>query len=584
MIDDSISIVLPVMNEEEHIKHFCESLITAFRHVSEEVELIIVDGSTDQTWSILGDLAEKHSFVRPVKQSGKGFSQALGQGLKMVSFKWILAMNADGNHRIEDALELFLARKRGEMIVGSRFVYGGGTESSYIRFLMSRYASKLVGKLSGSRLRDNFSSFFLIEKEKLSNQIIDASFHGLGEGMLRLTALLREKGTPVKEHPVVYGVRLSGSSKTNLIDYLIAYLKEALRIRREKPRPTLKILRIIAQFLPVALLVFMCSRNPDVFVSIAGWSYATPMVFICLLLSISIRIYRFHSIVKGVGWNPGIWRVAEDLFASRYWNEMLPVRLGDLVRVERLNQRDRIPVLHVIGMIYWEKIIGITTAIIGLAVLLYYIFAFNPSTINITLVLALLYIIPIILTWTAFCILYSIIKHLYRISLRGIDMERVGKELTDLRIDLSGKDWQIAFPGKIAAAKVQGVLCDIYRWNCFTSPRRILHTVITSYTVWILVGLSLYFMSSVFNFSVGIPVMLASAFATGITAQIRYLPGGIGQIELTQSAVMGLLGVPLHQAVILASAYSISMRLTNVVLGLLRKTGVFSGRRAASGN
>lgn len=581
MNNSGISIVLPVKDEEGHITQFCKTLLSAFREEADTVEIIVVDGSTDHTWQLLHDLAEKETFIRPVKQSGTGFSQALGQGLKIASAPWILAMNADGNHQITDAVEMFRARRRGTVLIGSRFVPGGGTEASYLRFLMSRYTSLLTGKLSGSGLRDNYSSFFLIEKEQLSVPVIDASFYGRGEGMLRLVSLLRKRKTRIREHPVVYGARLSGSSKTDLADSLVGYLTEAFRIRRDKPRPSMKLLGRIAPFVPVILLVWMCFSHQDVFSSIAGTSFAIPFVFLCLLVSVFLRVVRFSKVVKGMGWHPERGEIAEDLLASRYWNEMLPVRLGDLIRVERLNQRNGIPVHNIIGMIYWEKFIGISTAIIGLVTLFFYLRVIDPAGIHFLWRAGFLAAIPVAVSWVLWTIVVRFMKRITRLAAEELDLKRVGDEAAEVRTEISGRDWGITFPLKPVVDKVRGFISDLGRWNRFSRPGQILHTVVTSYAIWISVGLSLFFIAEVFGFSVKIPVMMASAFATGITIQFRYLPGGIGQIELTQSAVMGLLGVPLPQAVILASACSISMRLTNVILGLLRNTGVFSGGRPA---
>lgn len=566
----TLSIILPTMNEEQHIGSFCTDILTAFQKICNSVEIVIVDASSDATWSILGKLAHVHSEIRPLQQKSSGFSSAIGEGLEASEGEWLLSMNADGNHRIEDAVALFQARAPKKITIGSRFVSGGGTKTSYLRFLMSRYTSRFIGILSGSKLRENFSSFFVLESKLLNHDVISSCFRGGGgEGMLYLVSHLRRNGIDSKEYPVIYGARKSGSSKTNLLDFLYKYLVSAYKIRRDRPRPAIGLLGRLAQVLPVLLFLWICVRHPEVFNSATIEYFPLLLVFSCLIGSVLMRVCRFSAIIKRMGWNPGFSKIALDLIGSRYWNEILPIRLGDFIRLKRLNQRDRIPAYQSLGMIYWEKIVGISTGLFGLIAALLYM-KLELAAGFISLKIFLFISTPILASWLFWILLKKLFRMIFNTTSRQIDLQRIQRELKEVKAEVTGPGWFLRLPLAPVANWITCLQSNFEPWRVLLKPLPLLHTIFTSFAIWAFVAGSLIFLNFTFGLSISIPVLIASAFATCMTAQLRFLPGGIGQVEVTQAAVLCYFGVPLEHAILLASAYIITMRLTNVILGLCR--------------
>ena len=96
-----ITIVIPAHNEEGAIG----SVLSALRGVAHPAlrEVIVVDdGSSDRT----GEIAEA-SGVRVIRQpSNRGYGAALKAGIRAASSGFVLTMDADGQHRIEDVLKL----------------------------------------------------------------------------------------------------------------------------------------------------------------------------------------------------------------------------------------------------------------------------------------------------------------------------------------------------------------------------------------------------------------------------------------------------------------------------------------------
>ncbi|HVZ32379.1 MAG TPA: glycosyltransferase family 2 protein [Polyangiaceae bacterium] len=99
-----ISIVIPAHNEEGAIGNV---LLALCEHTPAGVDEIIVvdDGSTDRT----GEIAEA-AGVRVIRQpSNRGYGAALNAGIRAASGEYILTLDADGQHRIEDVLKLCAA-------------------------------------------------------------------------------------------------------------------------------------------------------------------------------------------------------------------------------------------------------------------------------------------------------------------------------------------------------------------------------------------------------------------------------------------------------------------------------------------
>ena len=126
----TLSVVLPTRNEEGHIAAFCGAILRAFENLSVAVEVVVVDASDDDTWACLEGVSQNDPRLRAFRQESSGFSGALAEGLCKAQGEWVLAMNSDGNHRIEDAIALFESRVAQQCLVGSRFVQGGGSDMS----------------------------------------------------------------------------------------------------------------------------------------------------------------------------------------------------------------------------------------------------------------------------------------------------------------------------------------------------------------------------------------------------------------------------------------------------------------------
>lgn len=96
MITDTlpvISVILPVYNAEETLDSAVESII---QQTEENFECIVIDdGSTDRSASIIGRWASRDSRVRPLRMQHRGIVGALNAGLEAARGAYIARMDAD---------------------------------------------------------------------------------------------------------------------------------------------------------------------------------------------------------------------------------------------------------------------------------------------------------------------------------------------------------------------------------------------------------------------------------------------------------------------------------------------------------
>ena len=92
-----------------------------------------------------------------------GFSWALEN-----KYKYIIEMDADFSHRIEDLKKLIDYQDNYDVLIGSRYVLGGSTSGwDYKRKMLSKLANKLSKLLIGGYIEDLTSGFRIYTNKSL---------------------------------------------------------------------------------------------------------------------------------------------------------------------------------------------------------------------------------------------------------------------------------------------------------------------------------------------------------------------------------------------------------------------------------
>src|SRR6266513_1556963 len=208
-LSNSISIVVPTLNEEQNIVPLV-SEITACTVPFREI-LFVDDHSTDATRDKIRVLAGSHP-IRLIEQdgAGPGLAGAIMSGARAADGEILLVMDADLSHppdRIKDLVAPLVAGTA-DLVVGSRYVKGGSTPGWPVwRRIISRTGALLAYPLTG--LHDSMCGFFAIGRSRLLDLAPQTSgFKIVFETIVRAGGTLR-----VREIPIAFRERVRGKSK-----------------------------------------------------------------------------------------------------------------------------------------------------------------------------------------------------------------------------------------------------------------------------------------------------------------------------------------------------------------------------------
>lgn len=104
-----LSIVIPLLNESESLPELAEWIDRVMRENNFSYELILVDdGSTDNSWSVIGELKAQFPPIRAVRfQRNYGKAAGLNVGFERATGEVVITMDADLQDSPEEIPELY---------------------------------------------------------------------------------------------------------------------------------------------------------------------------------------------------------------------------------------------------------------------------------------------------------------------------------------------------------------------------------------------------------------------------------------------------------------------------------------------
>jgi len=212
-------LILPTYNEAANIEGLVRAALAQLETTGRGHTILVVDdGSPDGTGRIADRLAEELGSVRVLHRERKqglaraylaGFGLALENGAELV-----LEMDADFSHDPADLPRLIAASEAADLVLGSRYVPGGGVSSwGWLRRLLSRGGSAYARILLGVPVRDLTGGFKCFHRRVL--EAIDLEhIHADGYGFqIELTYKAVRAGFTVAEIPILFRERSVGTSK-----------------------------------------------------------------------------------------------------------------------------------------------------------------------------------------------------------------------------------------------------------------------------------------------------------------------------------------------------------------------------------
>jgi dolichol-phosphate mannosyltransferase len=212
----SVVVVVPTYNERPNI----QALILAVLERGPRFRIVVVDDSSPDGTGVLVDaLAAAHSGrVEVIHRAAKGglgpayitgFRRALELAPDLVA-----QMDADLSHDPAALPRLVAAARDADLVVGSRYVRGGGTTGWPLwRRLMSRMGGKYASAVLSAPVSDLTSGFKVWRPTLLSRIGIDSLRSDGYAFTIETTWRALNQGARVVEVPIVFTDRVAGASK-----------------------------------------------------------------------------------------------------------------------------------------------------------------------------------------------------------------------------------------------------------------------------------------------------------------------------------------------------------------------------------
>jgi undecaprenyl-phosphate 4-deoxy-4-formamido-L-arabinose transferase len=149
----NISVLIPVLNEEESLPELQERLHRVMEGIKEPYEIIYInDGSTDRTPVLLEDYHKKFPCVKVIEfNRNYGQHMALFAGFEHAKGEIIITIDADLQNPPEEIPKLVAKAEEGYEVVGT---YRKARKDSIFRKIPSFIVNKITAKLVGVKLRD----------------------------------------------------------------------------------------------------------------------------------------------------------------------------------------------------------------------------------------------------------------------------------------------------------------------------------------------------------------------------------------------------------------------------------------------
>jgi len=202
-----VTIVVPVMNEEECAKVLADEVTEAFKNGNLTWECIWVDdGSTDRTVEVLSAVCKDEPCHKLLEHDGNfGQSAALYSGFMNAKGKVLATLDGDGQNHPGDLPEMVQDVLDGvaDMMNGIR----AKRKDTFIRRISSKLANGFRNTLTGEKVTDVGCAIRAFRHECISQIVLFKGMHRFFPTLVRL------QGFSIAERPVRHRQREAGKTK-----------------------------------------------------------------------------------------------------------------------------------------------------------------------------------------------------------------------------------------------------------------------------------------------------------------------------------------------------------------------------------
>ena len=233
MADDrvaSLSVFFPAFNEQDIIAKTVESASRAVSRFADDYEIIVVDdGSSDKTATVVEDLASRDPHVRLVRHDvNRGYGAALRTGFTSAQKDLVFFSDADGQFDLQELAGLLGMLSRAPVVLGYRI----RRSDPLHRLFIAKVYNLVIRSVFGLRVRDIDCAFKLFRRQALQGIELESDGAFISSELL---IKLKRNNVPMVERGVHHYPRTTGESKGATPKVILKTIRDVVQLRLGRP-------------------------------------------------------------------------------------------------------------------------------------------------------------------------------------------------------------------------------------------------------------------------------------------------------------------------------------------------------------
>lgn len=237
-------VIVPTYNEADNL----DDLVTQLLALPVRLGILIVDDNSPDGTGQLADewVAREPERIHVIHRPGKlGLGTAYIAGFKKALYELnarrVMTMDADFSHNPRYIPAMIAMSQRKHVVIGSRYVAGGGQRHcTWKRVFLSRAANMVAKILLGLKAKDTTAGFRLYRREVLESIPLDQIFSSGYSFLVEMLFMCQRRGWQIGEVPIIFEDRRKGSTKISRQEVFKAqytvFRLFVRRLRRREPR------------------------------------------------------------------------------------------------------------------------------------------------------------------------------------------------------------------------------------------------------------------------------------------------------------------------------------------------------------
>ncbi|RME13798.1 MAG: polyprenol monophosphomannose synthase [Ardenticatenia bacterium] len=209
------AIIIPTYNERENVPQLVEEIA----RLALGADVIIVDdNSPDGTGAVADALRETYGWVHVLHRAGKlGLGTAYKDGMRYALARGaerIITMDADFSHHPRYLPDMLAASERYDVVIGSRYVPGGGTANWPLSRVLLSWTANMVARLVlGLQAHDCTAGFRCYRRHVLTALDLERIRSNGYSFLVEMLFYCQQAGWRIGEVPILFEDRRQGVSK-----------------------------------------------------------------------------------------------------------------------------------------------------------------------------------------------------------------------------------------------------------------------------------------------------------------------------------------------------------------------------------